>query len=82
MTTNMFLVAAVMDYVAVDEVRVLSQAASRQCVSLEILNDGVEESSESFSVVLASDDPFFIMGPPLLIQILGDDGMLLCCTIR
>lgn len=69
-----------MDYVSIDEERTLTQTVIRQCVSVEIINDTIAEVSESFSVVLSSDDPFFLSGPNVVIEILGNDGML-CCTI-
>ena len=64
-----------MDYVAIDEERTLTQTVNRQCVPVEIINDDVAELLESFSVVLESDDSFFISGSNLVIQILENDGM-------
>ena len=53
-----FLSIAPMDYTAVS-LELLFSGPTFHCIDIVIANDGVEELTEVFRVVLSSDDPVF-----------------------
>ena len=58
-----------------------SSAMSVQCVSLNITNDQVRETEESFFLAVASSTYIEAPGFPLQVVIEDDDGMLICLLV-
>ena len=58
-----------------------SSAMSVQCVSLNITNDQVRETEESFFLAVASSTYIEAPGFPLQVVIEDDDGMLICLVV-
>lgn len=58
-----------------------SSAMSVQCVSLNITNDQVRETEESFFLAVASSTYIEAPGFPLQVVIEDDDGMLICLVL-